>query len=95
MNKKDLVQELDSQVGSLLSRTSVMEDIEIELGRLNIEMQNTKEEHLWICFREWRKQVKILSELMHYVMGDINKDCGNLEGLTEKLFNKIVRDLDE
>ncbi|MEW9675270.1 hypothetical protein ABRT01_03640 [Lentibacillus sp. L22] len=93
MNSKDLVHQLDSEVGALLLRSTVMSDISEELNHLQIDMDETKPELAIYYYYEWQRKVRMLSQLMHYASQDLEMSYENIHSIKEDLFHRFVKEV--
>jgi len=95
MDNKDLVHELNFSTGGLFLRVSTISDIQVELGRLQIEMDNAKPEIARLYLDEWHRKVRMLSDLITYAASDLKADYKKISDLKQNLFDNIIKDSDE
>jgi len=91
MNNKDLAHELDFSTGGLLLRVSTISDIQDELGRLQIEMDNANPDNARYFFYEWHRKVRMLSDLITYAASDLKADYKKISDLTQNLATEDIK----
>lgn len=92
-NLKKLVHEMDYILGSINCRKGSLDDIQ-ENFMLLISDMNDKvhvgEEKFY--FREWHRELRILSELMYYNMKELEEYFKKAEDISKDLFRTAVAD---
>ncbi|MGX7593660.1 hypothetical protein ACWNS2_00170 [Planococcus plakortidis] len=84
--------ELDGASGGLNVQTQVLEDIKTNFMQL-VEDMNEHEDSpdLNIRFREWHRELRILSQLMQYSMSSLKEEQQNIKYLSEGICEETLR----
>ncbi|EOP82978.1 hypothetical protein IGM_05173 [Bacillus cereus HuB4-4] len=91
-NLREIVYELDEEIGSIGAKVSTLEDVETLLGRLmeDIDRAVHKGEEIYY-FKEFHRKLRVYWKLINYTTSGLNKDFEKAEELKEELFNKVVK----
>ncbi len=88
----ELVQELESALGNINLNKETLNDMQTELTHLREDMDNTKTENVTHAFIiQFHRKVRVLDDLMSYLVGDLNDNYGKTEEIKQALFEKVVR----
>ena len=97
LNKADLgerVFELDKILGGLELSNAKIQNIEIELGRIGTDVENTDHMNLTelgMTMMDISHMICMLSDFLHYVSNDLNNDVKRLSELQSKLSEAIKK----
>ncbi|MDY7960049.1 MULTISPECIES: hypothetical protein [Bacillus cereus group] len=95
-NLREIVYELDEEIGSIGAKVSTLEDVETLLGRLmeDIDRAVHKGEEIYY-FKEFHRKLRVYWKLINYTTSGLNKDFEKAEELKEELFNKVVKNCEK
>jgi hypothetical protein len=83
---------MDSAIGSVNSRVEILHDVEIRLGFLRQEMDSVQlkgEQKLY--YREHHREVRVLSELLYYLMKDLIDASEKTYNLNLSIFDNVIK----
>jgi len=91
-NLREIVYELDEEIGEIGAKVSTLEDVEILLGRLMEDMDRvvSKGEQNFY-FHEFHRKLRVYWQLINYTTSGLNKDFEKAEELKQELFDKVVK----
>ncbi|URJ44371.1 hypothetical protein MF628_004087 [Paenibacillus polymyxa] len=87
-----LVFEMDGVMGSINSSLEVMSDLEVRLGQLRVDLDTAVyrgEERIFN--RDHHREVRILSELFHYLMMDLKAASETALNLHLSIFDTVAK----
>lgn len=91
-NLREIVYELDEEIGEIGAKVATLEDVEILLGRLMEDMDRVVgkgEENYY--FHEFHRKLRVYWRLINHTMSELNKDYEKAAELKEEIFNKVVK----
>lgn len=89
---REMAMELDHEAGSLNLAIATLQDIETNFGQVVEAIDNLDNpQDAAIYLREWKRDLNILSRLMHHTMNDAEEARQNIQYLKEGLFDGLVR----
>lgn len=92
-NLKELIQDLDSEMGSMLINLEDLEAINTEMGRVMDIVENTDESktiNMAMVFKDIAPTLRLINSLLHYSVKDLSKDFEESYELKTKLFQGIL-----
>lgn len=89
---RDLVYDLDWNIGGISCRLETFNDISVMLEHLKQEMEEKGEQQAMYYFREWFRKIRILNELMRYTLSDFSSEHETMEAIREEMFKRVVTD---
>lgn len=91
-NLREIVYELDEEIGSIGAKVSTLEDVEILMARLMEDMDRVVSEgNENFYFHEFHRKLRVYWQLINYTTSGLNKDFEKTSELKEELFNKVVK----
>ncbi|PEG03934.1 MULTISPECIES: hypothetical protein [Bacillus cereus group] len=91
-NLREIVYELDEEIGSIGAKISTLEDVEILMARLMEDMDRVVSEgNENFYFHEFHRKLRVYWQLINYTTSGLNKDFEKTSELKEELFNKVVK----
>ncbi|HDR8451093.1 TPA: hypothetical protein QC311_003618 [Bacillus cereus] len=91
-NLREIVYELDEEIGSIGAKVSTLEDVEILMARLMEDMDRVVSEgNENFYFHEFHRELRVYWQLINYTTSGLNKDFEKTSELKEELFNKVVK----
>ncbi|MEH6891598.1 hypothetical protein V7024_18300 [Bacillus sp. JJ864] len=91
-NLREIVYELDEEIGSIGAKVSILEDVEILMARLMEDMDRVVSEgNENFYFHEFHRKLRVYWQLINYTTSGLNKDFEKTSELKEELFNKVVK----
>ncbi|MEK5100934.1 hypothetical protein MKX83_02925 [Cytobacillus sp. FSL M8-0252] len=89
---RNLVHDLDFELGEIGLRSSVLDDIQTLMYQLVTDMNDKvhlgQERHY---FREWHRELRVLSELLHYTVNDLKEEYESTRKVYGTIFEKVVK----
>lgn len=89
---KTLVNGMDNAVGLIGLRTESLADVEVVLSQLRQSMDDAVhrgEERLY--YHEHHRQVSMLSELLRYLVNDLNEAYNKASKLSSSIFDDVIK----
>lgn len=88
---RDKVFELDQVVGSIRLNAATIENVDIELGKISLDIEETNPDlqSMALMFNEIRHQVQLISNLMNYVTKDLQTNTEHLGELQGALWQEV------
>ncbi|CCW05900.1 hypothetical protein Q0N88_05925 [Bacillus thuringiensis] len=91
-NLREIVYELDEEIGSIGAKVSTLEDVEILMARLMGDMDRVVSEgNENFYFHEFHRKLRVYWQLINYTSSGLNKDFEKASELKEELFDKVVK----
>lgn len=91
-NLREIVYELDEEIGSIGAKVSTLEDVEILMARLMEDMDKVVSEgNENFYFHEFHRKLRVYWQLINYTSSGLNKDFEKASELKEELFDKVVK----
>ncbi|EEM57724.1 hypothetical protein CN305_11100 [Bacillus cereus] len=95
-NLREIVYELDEEIGSIGAKVSTLEDVEILMARLMEDMDRVVSEgNENFYFHEFHRKLRVYWQLINYTTSGLNKDFEKTSELKEELFNKVVKNCEK
>lgn len=90
-NLSDGVFELDRVLGGIELNSATIESIDIELGKIAVDVDNTGTDlqSMGLMLHDIRHQVRLISDLLHYVHKDLKANVERLEDVQESLSTEV------
>ncbi|MGH0950474.1 hypothetical protein [Bacillus mycoides] len=95
-NLREIIYELDEEIGEIGDKVSILEDVEILLGRLTNDMDRAVykgEENVY--FHEFHREIRVYWRLLKCTIGDLNEEYEKVDELKEELFDKVVKNVEK
>lgn len=92
---KELSHELDHNYGSLNLNRLTLERMNMELGRVTDDVENTDHSDLTsmgLTFRDISHTIQLLGDLLHYTIKDLNENLLQTEMIKSDIFDIVVKD---
>ncbi|MED3351950.1 hypothetical protein P4388_25675 [Bacillus thuringiensis] len=91
-NLREIVYELDEEIGSIGTKVSTLEDVEILMARLMEDMDRVVSEgNENFYFHEFHRKLRVYYKLINYTTRELNRDFEKASELKEELFDKVVK----
>lgn len=87
---KTLAHEMESAIGSIALKVEALQDVEIAMGQLRESMDGAvyRGEEM-VYYRQHHREVRMLSELLRYLVIDLATVFENAEKIQMAIFNHV------
>lgn len=90
---RELVSELEGNYGSLSLNRRTLENMNIEMGRLCEDVENTGTDltSMGLRFNDMSHTIQLLADLLHYTLKEFDANLKETEEIKSMLFDLVVR----
>lgn len=93
---RQLVSDLDGQIGGILCNLETLEDIKDNLGVAcqDLETANLKDINV-LHFIDLYRTTRLLDTLLRYTVDELSENVDTIKGTINELFNRLVKEQKE
>lgn len=92
---KELAHKLDEQFGALGLNKITIENVNLELGRISVGVENTDRRDMTamaLQFNDMAHSIQLIADLLNFTKKDLNDNMDKMEIIKESFFDIIVRE---